>query len=623
MQESYTNMSELDTYASTDLKRRPFRTTLVLISLTSIVASTTFIFLFGNVLLDVSVYALTGTLTSSMGMFFSTFIWFILLLIFILGAVVVSSTISLEMVTRRRDIGLMKSIGTTVDTIFDFFMAQSVILLLASVALGLTFGTIFYIAGMMWLSSYLVNVQFSMDFPLLQLGLLASIYIFAGYFSAQKPIYDTVQELPSSALNPDVGSKVTKSGYLDSFGLAFRVAAKGTGRRIRGTRRTVISLFLSFTIASLLWMGGGVVETTSQSYLMRSMGTNVIAVGDSALLEQYYDAYSPYGSPLNDSFDFLGASYMINTSMLAELEEVLGVVAIESRLIVFSDVHENPGIIWNDLINDWTSIGQGRSGSTVLVGVDWDSTISDWYYEGARANTSEVWIGGTLADDMFEDPLVQSLGVGGYSLSISALAFDTLNGGNIAIMDGSVLRSISGATGDNLALVQIDYYDEDVIDQIESLAQSFGYGIYRQQDVLDENIASVHTIWIMLNPLALMALVSAFLALLNYLLVSVFGRLRDYIIMRSIGAKPSFIAKVMIAEGLEIGVRSGVPALFVAALLSIYALIPEAAVPTMAYLPISIVTIFISMLVVIFLASIPVYLFFMSRNDLRVSEFSS
>ena len=616
-------MSELDSYASKDLKRRPFRSTLVLISLTSIVASTTFIFLFGNVLLDVSLYSMTGTLSSSMGMFFTTFVWFILLLVFALGAVVVSSTVSLEMVTRRRDIGLMKAIGTTLDYIFDFFMAQSVILLLASVVLGVTFGTLFYMVGLVWLSSYLTNVQFSMEFPLLQIGILAAVYIFAGYFSAQKPIYDAVQESPSLALNPDVGSKVTKSGFLDSFGLAFRIAAKGTGRRIRGTRRTMLSLFLSFTIASLLWMGGGVVETTSRSYLMRSMGTNVIGIGDSNLLDRYYEAYSPYGTPLNSSFDFLETSHMINTSLLTELDGVLGVLAIETRLLMFSDVQEGPGIIFNPLIDDYTIIGDDREGSALLVGVDWSSTISDWYFEGTRANDTEVWLGGTLADEMFVDPLVQSLGFGGYSLSVSARAFDTLNGGNMAIMDRSVLQTYAGVTGSNLALVQVDYYDESVISQIESLAQSYGFAIFRQQAVLEENIEAVHTIWILLNPLAMMALVSAFLSLLNYLLVSVFGRLRDYVIMRSIGAKPSFIARVMIAEGLDMGVRSGVPALLVAALLSIYTLIPEAAVPTLAYLPVSIVTIFISMLVVILLASIPVYVFFMTRNDLRVSEFSS
>jgi predicted lysophospholipase L1 biosynthesis ABC-type transport system permease subunit len=527
------------------------------------------------------------------------------------------------MVTRRRDIGLMKAVGTTLDTIFDFFMAQSVILLLASVILGLSFGTVFYIIGMIWLSSYLPNIQFTMNFPLLQIGLLAAIYIFAGYYSAQKPIYDTVQESPSLALNPDVGSKVTKTGFLDSFGLAFRVAAKGTGRRIRGTRRTVISLFLSFTIASLLWMGGGVVETTSQSYLMRSMGTNVIAIGNSNLLDQYYDAYSLYGTPLNNSFEFLEISDMINSSLLTELDDVLGVVNVESRLVVYSDVQEGDGIIYNELIEDYTRIGEQREGSALLVGVDWDSTISDWYFEGTRANETEVWIGGNLADEMFVDPLVQSLGFGGISLKVRARAFDTLNGGMMAIMDQSILQSISGVTGSNLALVQVDYYDEAIISEIENLAQNYGFDIYRQQDVLDENIQIIHTIWILLNPLALMALVSAFLGLMNYLLVSVFGRLRDYIIMRSIGAKPSFIAKVMIAEGLDVGVRAGVPAILVAAFLSIYTLIPDAAVPTLAYLPISIVTIFISIIAVILLASVPVYIFFMTRNDLRVSEFSS
>ena len=288
-----------------------------------------------------------------------------------------------------------------------------------------------------------------------------------------------------------------------------------------------------------------------------------------------------------------------------------------------SDIHENPAIIYNDLIEGYTRIGEDRDSFALLVGIDWTSTISDWYFEGTPANTSEVWIGGTLADSMFVDPLVQSMGFGGYSLSVSALAFDTLNGGMMAIMDRSVLQAYAGVTGSNLALVQIDSYDESVINEVESLAESYGFGIYRQQDVLDENIAAVHTIWILLNPLALMALVSAFLGLLNYLLVSVFGRLRDYVIMKSIGASPSFIARVMIAEGLDMGVKSGLPALLVASLLSIYVLIPEAAVPTFAYLPISIVTIFISMIAVILLSSIPVYVFFMSRNDLRVSEFSS
>ena len=617
-------MSEFESYASKDLKRRPFRSSLVLISLTCIIASTTFIFLFGNVLLDVSTISSEGALTSSMGMFFSTFVWSVLLLVFCLGIVVVSATISLEMVTRRRDIGLMKAVGTTLDSIFDFFMAQSVIILLASIVLGIVFGTVLYLLGMIWLGSIFTGLHHTDSFPILQIGVLAVVYLIAGYFSAQKPIYDTVQESPSLALNPEVGTKVTKSGFLDSFGLSFRIAAKGTGRRIRGTRRTVISLFLSFTIASLLWIGGGIVETTSQSYMMRSMGTNVVAIGNPTLLDRYYDAYTLYGTALNDSFNFLDSANMINDSMMLELEDVLDTAHIETRLVVFSDVQEGFAYVWNDLIENYETIGEGRTGSTALIGVDWENTISDWYYEGSQINGSQqAWIGGALAENLFVDPLIQSLRVQGGSLDIQALVFDTFNGGNLAILDINDLRSYFGVTGSNIVLIQLESYDSTTINQIQTIAQSFGMSVYRQEDVLHQNYQAIHAIWVLLNPLAIMALVSAFLGLMNYLLVSVFGRLRDYVIMKSIGAKPSFIAKVMIAEGLDVGVRAGIPALLVGTLLSIYSLIPDAAVPTLAYIPGIVVVIFLAIILVILLASVPVYVFFNSRTDLRVSEFSS
>jgi ABC-type antimicrobial peptide transport system permease subunit len=617
-------MSDHQVYASKDLKRRPFRTTLTLFSLTSVVTATTFVFLFGNVLLDVTSFAVANALSTSFGTFFSTFVWAILLLVFILGAVVVSTTVSLEMVTRRRDIGLMKAIGTLLDTIFDFFMAQSVIILLASIALGLSFGTGLYLIGMVWLTSVVPGIVLTGSFPYLQVAILAVVLVFAGYFSAQKPIYDTVQESPSLALNPEVGTKVRVAGYLDSFGLSFRIATKGTGRRMKGTRRTVISLFLSFTIASLLWIGGGVVHTTTDDYVTRSMGENVIAIGNPDLLEQYYDAYSLYGTPLNQTFDFVQQSDMINDSIVTELENELGVLHVETRLVVYTEVEEGYADIWNVELEQYERIGQGRISNAAMVGVDWDNTISDWFYEGRRLEASEqVWIGGKMASNFFDDPLIQHLGFMGYSLEIKAQAFDILNGGMMAIMDLAELQAFWGVLGTNLALVQIEEYDESIIIQLESIAASYGFDIYRQQEVLEGNLEAISSIWALLSPLAIVTLISAFLSLMNYLLVSVFGRLRDYVIMRSIGAKPLFIAKVMVAEGLEVGLRAGIPALLVATALSIYSLIPEAAVSSVAYLPITIGTVFIAMLVVILLASIPTYVFFATRNDLRVSEFSS
>ena len=315
---------------------------------------------------------------------------------------------------------------------------------------------------------------------------------------------------------------------------------------------------------------------------------------------------------------------MMPSQIVDDLEDILGVSAVESRLVVYSDIEAKAVPIYNEELEQWEWVGEDRPSSAALVGVDWDGTISNWYFEGRSIDSAnQVWIGGKMSSELFEDPLIQRLDVQGRSLEVKAQAFDILNGGMMALMDLSQLQSYFGVSGTNLILVQIEEYDDSIISQIDILAESYGFDTYRQQDILEGNLEAISAIWALLNPLAVVTLLSAFLSLMNYLLVSVFGRLRDYIIMRSVGAKPAFLAKVMIAEGLEVGLRAGIPALIVGTLLSIYALIPEAAVTSLAYLPFTVIAVLSTMIAVIFLASIPAYVFFATRNDLRVSEFSS
>jgi ABC-type antimicrobial peptide transport system permease subunit len=196
-----------------------------------------------------------------------------------------------------------------------------------------------------------------------------------------------------------------------------------------------------------------------------------------------------------------------------------------------------------------------------MVGVNWSHTISNWYYEGDPVSTGdEVWIGGKMATSMYVDPLVQTLQVQGSSLSVIGIAFDVLNGGMVAMMDLSSMQSLWNVSGVNLVLVQLYSYDESYISQIRAMASAYGLDIYRQQDVLLGNERTIGGIWLLMQPLPVMALFSAFLNLMYFLLVSVFGRFRDYIIMQSVGAKPSFVAKTMVAEGLGLGLKAGMPA---------------------------------------------------------------
>lgn len=615
-------MSEQD-YASQDLKRRPFRTTLVLISLITAVAATTFLFLFANVMLDVTAAFTSNALGSVLSVFFDTFIWGTLLLVLILGIAVISSNISLELESRRKDIGLMKSIGTLMDTIFDHFMAQAVILLLVGIVLGIAAGTILYFLGLVWLSFAVAGVEFTFIFPWLQIGFLAAILLFAGYFSAQQPIFDAVHQSPIVALNPEIGTKVRRVGYLDTFGLPFRLATKGTGRRIKGTRRTILTLFLSFSLASVLWIGGGIVETTMDAYVIRSMGQNVVAIGNPDLLEQYYSAYSLDGSPLNESFSYLEASDIIPEDLIDEVQEISGVGLVETRLVDYTTFSEGSAVIWNPTLEQYEQIGGQRAGSILVVGLDWDNTFSDWYFEGeVVAEDRDAWLGGQVATTMYDDPLVQSLGVKGVSFDIKAIAFDVANGGMMALLPLSEMIGIWGVSGGNILLVQLSRYSNSVISNLEEAANAHGLGIYLQQEVLETNLSIIGSFWGLMQPLPLMALLSAFLSLMYYLLISIFGRFRDFIIMRSVGAKPIFIAKTMMAEGIDIGLKAGIPAIAIAMVFSISLLVPEAAIPSLVYLPLTAIIILASLLLVIGLAAVPVYLLFQSRTDLRVSEFA-
>lgn len=615
-------MSEQD-YASQDLKRRPFRTSVVLLSIATVVGATTFLFLFSNVMLDVTSTLTSIGLASALGVFFETFIWAALILIISLGVTVVSSNISLEIVSRRKDIGLMKSIGTLIDTIFDHFMAQSVIILGVGTILGVALGSFLYLLGLIWLAFAVPGLEFVFVFPWVQILLIAGLLLFVGYFAAQKPIYDAVHESPIRALNPDVGMKVKKYGLMDSFGLPFKIATKGTGRRIQGTRRTILSLFLSFSLASVLLIGGGIVETTMDSYVTRSMGENVVAIGDPGLLSQYYDSYRLDGNQLSAPFNYTGNQQLIPQELLVEASEMSAVDGIEGRLVQFAEVAENPAIIWNPTLERYERIGEDRVVDALVVGIDWENTLSDWYYEGTEVNTTtSAWIGGEIAINSFEDPLIQSVGIRGSSFEINGIAFEILNGGRVALIPLARMQDIFDMNGVNLVLVQLSRYTESTVVQLRLLAEEYGLSIYEQQEILEANQGIIGSYWSLMQPIPIMALVSAFLGLMYYMLISVFSRFRDYVVMRSVGASPSFIAKTIIAEGLSMGMKSGIPALFVSVLFSVFFLVPEASVPSLVYLPFTAGLLLLALLGVIVLAAIPVYLIFMSRKDLRISEFA-
>ncbi|MEM2142704.1 MAG: ABC transporter permease, partial [Candidatus Thorarchaeota archaeon] len=423
--------------------------------------------------------------------------------------------------------------------------------------------------------------------------------------------------------NPRVSKDVRHAGYLDSLGLSFRVASRATARRARGTKRVILSLFLSVTLASLMWAGSAVVETTTDAYILRSAGSNVVLVGHHDVLSRYASSLSLTGTPVDENFTFIQSDYMVPADLLTALAVQDGVLQLEPRLIESETAYELPEVVWDPQLEDHRLIGDHRNATLLVVGIDWDLTVSDWYYYGSMAMSSrDVMIGGEAARRMFEDPLLQDVRIRGVTFSVTGVAFDVCNGGMLALMSLDEMRTLWSTDGTNLLLVRLRSLSTEVLASLGELASSYGFETLVQDSVVQSNIQTVSAIWFLVKPLVVVALLGAVLSLANYLLVSFSSRIRDYVIMRSIGASPRFITKTIAAEGLDICLRGGIPGVVLALIVSVYFLVPEAAVPHILFIPTFFVAMLATLVAVVLISCIPVHMILNQRSDLHVSEFA-
>jgi len=123
-----------------DLLRRKFQTGLIMVSLTCSVASTLSLLLFSERIGFGLTSAAEGTLTRGLSVVFSQFMLFMGILIFAVGAVVISFIVFLMMAQRRRDFGLIKAAGCPNGLVFSYFLTELLIVTVASCLLGVVLG---------------------------------------------------------------------------------------------------------------------------------------------------------------------------------------------------------------------------------------------------------------------------------------------------------------------------------------------------------------------------------------------------------------------------------------------------------------------------------------------------
>jgi len=580
---SLPQMSEI-AFPVKDLVRRKFQTVLTMIGLTICTAATVFLILFGeNVGFEIALVT-GGKLTTGFSNVFSRFIFMVSILNVLVGALVTSFLVYLSMSERVRDVGIMKATGCLANIAFGYFLTELSIIVFVSCLVGTVVGVLTHLACIHALNTMGFSIS-QRPINLWMILLIFFVFVVASHILGTQPIIKAIRVKPAEALSP-LYSFGTTQGELgkpasSKLGLTLKVAYRTLMRRKSATLRAIICLAAVLTLTTVTIAGGTIASQTTQGYVKRAVGRDIIIVGHPDLTGQYVNLLSQFFEAKEaESIDYLDQRYRIPESLVSELSNISGVLKVDPRLVLGTTVYEVQGVIIDPEEPDhYFLVGDHRSGEALVVGVQPEHIVSDWLVFGRFLNETDVYsavVGDSLALEMFADPERQSIMVFEKNFEIVGLCLDPLNNGNVVYVSLETLSTLVEQPNYNLIFLKIDPSKRlQVLAEIEEEVSEVVLEPVEFNEVLGKHLDFLSYIWSFVMFLPLFSLATATLCLLSYMMLSIVGQQREFGIMRALGAKPKAIVKIVFTEALIITLISGAIGVFVGLFFTFGFLIPE------------------------------------------------
>ncbi len=380
-------MSEIG-FPVSDLLRRRLQTSLTIVSLTVGVASTLFVLLFaGQIGFGIAAVA-QDTLTKGLSNVFAQFLTFVGILIFAVGAVIVSFIVFLMMAQRTKDYGLMKATGCPNSLVFGYFMTELLGVTFVGCVLGVVVGfvTDYAVISMNVFQIYNKTPNFWFA-PLV----FVAYFAFALIFGA-KPMFEAARMSPIKALSSVQYFGLAKEKRFKSLSktaLTIKVAARSLFRRKSATVRIIIFLSVVFLLLTVSIAGGIIANDTSTSWLEKAVGKNVLLVANSNMAIQYEQLILKFsGGKDNMYFNYSDPSLGISDAVIQQLAQTSGVATVDKRLVWSGNIQELAGYMIDPDTLSVLPVGDSRQGSSLIVGIDAGSIVSLPYTSGIFLNTS-------------------------------------------------------------------------------------------------------------------------------------------------------------------------------------------------------------------------------------------
>jgi ABC-type antimicrobial peptide transport system permease subunit len=564
-----------------DLLRRKLQTSLILISLTLCVASTVFLLLFcENIGLSISLMV-QNKLTAGFSIVFSQLILFIAILIFVVGAVIISFMVFIMMSQRIRDIGLMKAAGCPNDLIFGYFLTELLVVVFIGCFLGVILGILADFAS----TSFINNFGFQISQKPINFWLV--LIVFAVFFALAlgfgvKPILDTAKIAPVKALSPVHYFGLSKEpGFrvISKSGLTTKIALRSLFRHKSAAIRIILCLVAVFLLATIGIAGGIIADQTTKSWVENAMGRDIILIAHHDVSEQYIFLLSKfYGAEQNSPINYTDERYLMNDTIVNDLASINGISGIEQRLVLEKPVKEIPGII----IQTYEEVGDSHEGRSLIEGVEPEKVLSKVSVNGQFLKANVAWeamIGDSIAQGMFAEPLSQKIEVNGTYFDIVGVCLDPINNGNVTYVRLNDLQDITGISKTNVIMVKIDpsANRSQVLNQIRATVESVNpdFEVSELNAVLDKNMGFIGDIWSTVMFLPLLSLFAASLCLIGYVSLTISEQRQEYGVLRALGAKPSTILKIVATQSFVVSLGSFAAGVAFGIIITLLILVPE------------------------------------------------
>ena len=541
-----------------DLIRRKLQTSLTIATLALSADSTLFLLLFSSHL-GFNLTSKKGALTLGLNAIFGQFLFFVEVLVFVVGAVLVSFIVYLMMAQRTRDFGLMKAGGCPNTLVAGYFVTELLIISFVGCVLGVVFGVgIDYAVANLVFSSYaLPNFWF---IPLVFFVFFGLAMSFGMY-----PVLRALKIPPIHAISPVAYYGLASQGYRKALlrsNLTWRIAFRSLFRRQNATGRIIVLLSFVFILLTVSISGGLIAENTTTTWVQRSLGSDTIAVAHSSMERQVELLMSKFtGTTETDQFYYQNPMLTMSNSVVEQIKTIQGVSLIDSRLLVMAHAQEVANFTVDPDTQETLLVGDSRESDVLVVGLNSTQLAGEWSIKGRfiGANSDfEAVIGDSVSHEMYSpdpqakiflsDPLVEGIRVYNNTFSIVGVCVDPINNGFVTYVTIENLQEITGLTGPNLLLIKLDKSADrqTAIDGISNLVKAIDpdLQIFDLHELVQKDASFLSSNWQTIMLVPLFALISATMCLVGYTMLSVEEQHQEFAILRAIGARPKIVVRI-------------------------------------------------------------------------------